>query len=207
MKQCFIFPKIPTALIFIALLILFLSFWIYLVNFWHSSISLFVIFFILSGVFSAFHLILKQLVSCGESRPGPPNPPFHSGLGSLGLSVTKKGTLTASNLQLYTKNPKHSATQNIHHSYCLTHFTIPKLPMANYYTHTTKKLHKWWSIAENKMRGGEQEKVTIICTEREGGVVFYFREKFGKGLTLAWWVVFSFWFQREPQRRVRNDVW
>ena len=37
------------------------------------------------------------------------------------------------------------------------------------------------------MRGGEQEKVTVICREREreGGVVFYFREKFGKGLTLA----------------------
>ena len=36
------------------------------------------------------HLILKQLVSCGESRPGSPNPPFHLGPGSLGLSVTKK---------------------------------------------------------------------------------------------------------------------
>ena len=90
MKHCFIFPRIPTALIFIALLILFLSFWIYLVNFSHSSISLFVIFFILSEVFSASYLILKQLVSCGESRPGPPNPPFHLGPGSLGLSVTKR---------------------------------------------------------------------------------------------------------------------
>ena len=33
------------------------------------------------------------------------------------------------------------------------------------------------------MRGGEQEKVIVICTKREGRVVFYFREKFGKGLT------------------------
>ena len=72
------------------MLILFLSFRIYLVNLWHSSISLLVIFFILSGAFFASHLILKQLVSCGESRPGSPNPPFHLGLGSLGLSVMKK---------------------------------------------------------------------------------------------------------------------
>ena len=35
------------------------------------------------------------------------------------------------------------------------------------------------------MRGGEQDKVTVICREREGGVVFCFKEKFGKGLTLA----------------------
>ena len=34
------------------------------------------------------HLILKQPVSCGESRPGPPN--HLLGPGSLGLSVTKK---------------------------------------------------------------------------------------------------------------------
>ena len=34
------------------------------------------------------HLILKQPVSCGESRASPPN--HLLGLGSLGLSVTKK---------------------------------------------------------------------------------------------------------------------
>lgn len=89
----------------------------------------------------------------------------------------------ASNLQLHIKNPKHSTTQNIkiHHSYCLTHLAIPKLPMANYYTHTTKNLQKWWSNSKNKMRGGEQEKVTVICTKKKGGLVFYFRDKFGKG--------------------------
>ena len=41
------------------------------------------------------HLILKQPISCGESRPSPPN--HLLGSGSLGLSVTKKGTLTGSN--------------------------------------------------------------------------------------------------------------
>ena len=35
------------------------------------------------------HLILKQLVSCGESRPGSPN--LLLGPGSLDLSVKKKG--------------------------------------------------------------------------------------------------------------------
>ena len=35
-----------------------------------------------------YHLILKQPVSCGESRPGPPN--HLLGPRSLGLSVTKK---------------------------------------------------------------------------------------------------------------------
>ena len=38
------------------------------------------------------HLTLKQLVSYGESRPGSPN--LLLGPGSLGLSVTKKDTLT-----------------------------------------------------------------------------------------------------------------
>ena len=51
----------------------------------------------MSGVFSASHLILKQLVRYGESRPGPPNPPFHLGPGSLGLSVTKRTLSQASN--------------------------------------------------------------------------------------------------------------
>ena len=46
-------------------------------------------FFILSGAYPVSHLILKQLVSCGESRPGSPKL-FYLGLGSLGLSVTKK---------------------------------------------------------------------------------------------------------------------
>ena len=41
------------------------------------------------------YLTLKQLVSCGESRPGPPNPSsFYLGPGSLGLSILKKSTLT-----------------------------------------------------------------------------------------------------------------
>ena len=41
------------------------------------------------------YLILKQPISCVESKPGPSNHKLF-GLGSLGLSVTKKGTLTVS---------------------------------------------------------------------------------------------------------------
>ena len=54
-------------------------------------ISLFVIFFlyIVRSILCTY-LILKQLVSCGESRPGPPNPSFYLGPGSLGLSILKK---------------------------------------------------------------------------------------------------------------------
>lgn len=103
--------------------------------------------------------------------------PSISWMGSIRLVM-------ASNLQLHTENPKHSTKHNIkiHHCYCHTHLTIPKLPKAYYYTHTTKKLQKWLSNSKKKMRrgGGEQEKVTVIC-KRKGWVVFYFKEKFGKG--------------------------
>jgi len=39
-------------------------------------------------------LILKQLVSCGESRPGQPNPSFSFRPRILGLEYPEKGTLT-----------------------------------------------------------------------------------------------------------------
>ena len=90
MKHCFIIPRIPTALIFTALLILFLSFWTYVVNFWHSSISLFVIFFILSRVFSASTWFLNSLLATVSQGPVHQILLFHLGPGSLGLSVTKK---------------------------------------------------------------------------------------------------------------------
>ena len=39
-------------------------------------------------------MILKQPVSCGESRPGPPNPFFSFRPGILGPEYPEKGTLT-----------------------------------------------------------------------------------------------------------------
>ena len=95
MKHCFIIPRIPTALFFYRLANpVFISFWTYVVKFWHSSISLFVIFLYIVRSILCIHLILKQLVSCGESRPGPPNPSFSFRPGILGPEYPEKGTLT-----------------------------------------------------------------------------------------------------------------
>ena len=90
-ETCFIFPRIPSALISYRFANpVFFPFEFILLIFGTLRYPCLSFFFILSGVFSASYLILKQLVSCGESRPGSPNPPFHLSPGSLGLSVTKK---------------------------------------------------------------------------------------------------------------------
>ena len=90
-ETCFIFPRIPSTLISYRFANpVFFPFEFILLIFGTLRYPCLSFFFILSGVFSASHLILKQLVSCGELRPGPPNLPFHLGPGSLGLSVTKK---------------------------------------------------------------------------------------------------------------------
>ena len=96
--------------------------------------------------------------------------PSISWMGSIRLVM-------ASNLQLHTENPKHSTKHNIkiHHCYCHTHLTIPKLPKAYYYTHTTKKLQKWWSNLENK-RGRAREGDSHMQRERGRSCVLLQRE-------------------------------
>ena len=49
-------------------------------------------FFLLSGASPVYHLILKQFVSCGESRPDSPNLLFRPGI--LGPECHKKKALS-----------------------------------------------------------------------------------------------------------------
>ena len=95
MKHCFIIPRIPTApFFFIVLLILFFSFELTSLIFGTLRYPLFAVFLYIVRSILCIHLILKQLVSCGESRPGPPNPSFSFRPGILGPEYPEKGTLT-----------------------------------------------------------------------------------------------------------------
>ena len=117
----------------------------------------------------------------------------------------------ASNLQLHTENPKHSIKHNIkiNHSYCHTHPTIPKLPKAYYYTYTTKKLQKWLSNSEKKMRGGEQEKVIVICKEKGMSCVLFQREVWQRNSHLheewVWFLAFDFKENHQEESEMMFD--
>ena len=56
--------------------------------------------------------------------------------------------------------------------------------------------------------GGSKRRWQSYARERDE-LCFISKRSLAKELTLAWGMslVFSFWFQREPPRRVRNNVW
>ena len=91
MKHCFIIPRIPTALFFIVLLILF-SFpsELTLLIFGTLRYPCLSFFYILSGVFFAFTWFLNSSLAAVNQGPVHQILPFHSGPGSLGLSIPKK---------------------------------------------------------------------------------------------------------------------